>query len=121
MRISDWSSDVCSSDLPLAKARFVDVLRFIWHKPALIFLIAGCSLLGLISISLGSWAASFFVRVHGLSLSEVGLLLGIFGGLGGVVAPAVYGKLGDTLLPRNPPWPLRSERRWVGQECVRQC
>ncbi|MBN8842913.1 MAG: MFS transporter [Sphingomonadales bacterium] len=92
---------------PVAKARFVDVLRFIWHKPALIFLISGCSLLGLISISLGAWAASFFVRVHGLSLSEVGLLIGIFGGLGGVVAPAVYGKLGDTLLMRNPAWPLR--------------
>src|SRR3546814_20510092 len=90
------------STAPLAKARFVDVLRFIWHKPALIFLIAGCSLLGLISISLGSWAASFFVRVHGLSLSEVGLLIGIFGGLGGVVAP-------------------RSEERRVGTGGVRTC
>lgn len=88
-------------------SQFRDVLLYLRHNPALIFLIAGCSLLGLISISLGSWAASFFVRVHGLSLSEVGLLIGIFGGLGGVVAPALYGKIGDSLLARNPAWPLR--------------
>ena len=63
--------------------------------------------MALISISLGAWAASFFVRIHGLSLAEVGLLVGIFGGMGGVVAPAVYGKLGDSLIPRYAGWPLR--------------
>lgn len=94
-------------DEALAAPRVGEVLAFLAHKPALLFLIAGCSLLGLISISLGAWAASFFVRVHGLPLSQVGLLVGIFGGLGGVVAPAVYGKLGDTLLVRNPAWPMR--------------
>src|SRR3546814_2930346 len=33
MRISDWSSDVCSSDLAEAAARTRDCLRFYWNAP----------------------------------------------------------------------------------------
>lgn len=88
-------------------AGMMAALRFVARKPALLLLIAGCALMGLISISLGAWAASFFVRVHGLSLSEVGTLIGLFGGIGGVVSPALYGKLADILMVKHPAWPLR--------------
>lgn len=88
-------------------AGMIAAMRFVAHKPALLLLMTGCALMGLISISLGAWAASFFVRVHGLSLAEVGTLIGVFGGVGGVVAPALYGKLGDTLMVRHPAWPVR--------------
>lgn len=102
----EMDGDIPDDERP-EKASFIAVLVFLGRKPALIFLIGGCSMLGLISISLGAWAASFFVRVHELSLTEVGLLIGVFGGAGGVLAPLIYGKLSDTLSLRDPAWPLR--------------
>jgi MFS family permease len=101
------SMEGADSEGRLPRARFPEVLVFLGRNPALILLIAGCAMLGLISISIGTWAASFFIRVHGMDLAEVGLLIGIFGGLGGVVAPAVYGRVGDILAKRDAAWPLR--------------
>ena len=76
---------------------FLAVLRYLVANPALILLIMGAALMGLVSISLGAWATSFFIRVHDFSLTEVGLLIGLVGGAGGMLSPPLYGWIGDRM------------------------
>src|SRR3546814_12467921 len=91
MRISDWSSDVCSSDLPLSQ-RFSYYLSVILVGPVLVFSSIGIS-------------ASF------MSTDVVSTVSAIepFGTL-----IALAGRLLPFVL-------VRSEARRVGQECVSTC
>src|SRR3546814_14088323 len=105
MRISDWSSDVCSSDLeraivlppgpPLRAAR--RRRRMVAHH---IFTPA---------LALAASALAF-------STPASAQLLGGSGGLGGGLGGSLGGTLGSTL--GHPPGPIRSEGRRVGQVCV---
>ena len=56
---------------------------------------------------LGTWAPSFLIRVHGLSLTEAGLMLGMVGSLGGLVGAICGGALCDRLVRRDHRWQLR--------------
>lgn len=83
-----------------------EVAAFLWRKPALVCLIIGGSLIGLVSIAMGAWSGSFFIRSHGLGLKETGLILGVGGGLSAMIAAPAYGWLADRLVRRAPHWPL---------------
>src|SRR3546814_3128498 len=66
MRISDWSSDVCSSDLFLLDRRgFYG------------FLYLGFGLHVIAVFAMPAWAPTWLVRQYGLPLSEVGVRFGI--------------------------------------------
>ncbi len=54
----------------------------------------------------GNFAASLYLRVHGLSLTEVGLLLAVAGGLSGMIGTFLGGYLGDRLGARDKRWYL---------------
>ena len=54
----------------------------------------------------GNFAASLYLRIHGLSLTEVGLLLAIAGGLSGMIGTFLGGYLGDKLAVRDKRWYL---------------
>jgi predicted MFS family arabinose efflux permease len=51
-----------------------------------------------------AWAASFFVRVHGLSLAAAGLYLAIVVGLFGALGTLLGGRLVDRLQRRHAAW-----------------
>lgn len=90
-----------------AAPKLREVAAFLIRKPALICLMFAGALIGLVAISLGVWSSSFFIRVHGLELAQVGLILGIGGGLCPLIAPPAAGWLADRLGRRSPRWPLR--------------
>src|SRR3546814_976644 len=113
MRISDWSSDVCSSDLA------------IWPAAVLIGLPAA---LVILQPDLGTALMSVFGGVTVMFLA--GLPLWLFLGGGGLIAaalPIVFSRLHDyqqkrVLIFLDPESdPLRSEERRVGKECVSTC
>lgn len=54
----------------------------------------------------GNFAPSFMVRNHGLEMAEVGVVLAIFGGGGGLVGTFLGGYLADRLGPRDQRWYL---------------
>src|SRR3546814_10964810 len=91
MRISDWSSDVCSSDLA------------IWPAAVLIGLPAA---LVILQPDLGTALMIVFGGVPVMFLA--GLPLWLFLGGGGLIAAAL-------------PIVFRSEERRVGKECVSTC
>jgi MFS family permease len=83
-----------------------EAVRFLLREPALLCVMAGGAMIGLIAITLGVWTGSFFIRVHGLDVKQAGLLLGLGALLPAVAAPS-FGWLADRLALRNPAWPLR--------------
>src|SRR3546814_13274213 len=91
MRISDWSSDVCSSDLPL---------------------LLGVAFLSIGDYSLFSWAPAAISREHGWSPGEIGAAFGLIASVAGVAGAFAGGALSDV---------ARSEERRVGKECVSTC
>ena len=54
----------------------------------------------------GNFAASLYLRIHGLSLTEVGLLLALAGGLSGMIGTFLGGYIGDKLAVRDKRWYL---------------
>ncbi len=79
-----------------------ETFLFLFRNPGLICLILGCGILGMISITMGAWAGSFFIRIHHLNLPQVGLILGFGGGGAAAVSPLLFGWLGDRLGQRDP-------------------
>ncbi len=55
----------------------------------------------------GAWMPSFFMRVHGLSLVEAGMVLGLGGTVGGMLGGVVGGMLADRMAQRHPSWQLK--------------
>ncbi len=54
----------------------------------------------------GNFSASYYLRNHELSLTEVGLLLAVAGGLSGMIGTFLGGYLGDRLAVRDKRWYL---------------
>ncbi len=67
-------------------ATILEVFKFLLNRPAFINLAVGGGLTAFVGYGLVTWAPTFFVRSHGMSLTEagfwLGLVLGIPGGLG---------------------------------------
>ena len=87
-------------------ASIPEVLRFLIATPALLCVMFGGATIGLIAITLGAWTGSFFIRIYGLDLKQVGLLLGLGAVAPALAAPAI-GWLADKLAARDRSWPLK--------------
>ncbi len=84
-----------------------EVIAFLLRSPGFLCIIVGSALVSLVSVASGMWAGSFFIRIHHLSLTEVGLILGLGGGLFGAFAPPISGYIADRLAGRDERWTLR--------------
>ena len=86
--------------------KIMEVLGFLVRSPAILCIILAGACIGLISIALGAWTSSFYIRVHGLGLKQVGLIIGLAGGACGLTAPPLFGWLADRAVVRSPILPL---------------
>src|SRR3546814_4524257 len=101
MRISDWSSDVCSSDLFVAAA-YRDLLKFIRTQPRFFLShYAGFGLASCVVTGLGTWYAAFMGRTFGWNFGEIGLALGLIMGGCGIVGPLISGRSIDAMVRRG--------------------
>lgn len=78
----------------------------IWRIPAFSLIAIAASMVALSSIGMASWTPSFLIRVHGLSLVEAGLILGICGVIAGTSGAFVGGLLCDRLSVIDKRWQL---------------
>jgi predicted MFS family arabinose efflux permease len=81
-----------------------EVVRYLFAKPAYVFLLGAASFHAAAAYCMAHWAPTFLLRVHGMSLSEVGLWLGLLTGGAGASGALVGGMLSDRL--------ARGDRRW---------
>ena len=79
-------------------------LAYIFRLPSMRHVLIGSSLQTLFLAGAGAFHASFLQRVHGLTVTEVGLQLGLVAGLTGAVAVYGAGWLSERLERRDLRW-----------------
>lgn len=98
-------------DMPQAGAEsslsMREVLARLWNDPSIRALALASSAVALFTFGAGAWMPSFFIRVHGLTLMQAGIALGVGGPLGGIAGSILGGMLADRLALRNHSWQLR--------------
>ena len=82
-------------------------LMSLWRIPAFAILSFATGFTALAGYGMGTWFPSFLIRVHGLSLTEAGLILGVVGTLGALIGAVFGGILCDKLASRDARWQLR--------------
>jgi MFS family permease len=87
--------------------RIREVLLHLWRDPATRTLALASSAAAVSNFALAAWTPSFFIRVHGLSLIEVGIGMGLGGTLGGIAGSISGGMLADRLVARHRSWQLK--------------
>ncbi|MFK7896290.1 MAG: spinster family MFS transporter [Myxococcota bacterium] len=81
-----------------------EFLRFIQKRPSIRHMLAGSAAQTLFLAGAGAFHASFLMRVHGFSLTEAGLALGLIAGFAGGAAVMLAGTLADRLGQRDLRW-----------------
>lgn len=89
---------------PAADESILFVLRYLGSKPAFVCLMIAASFHAIAAYAAIIWTPTFYVRVHGMSLSQVGLWLGLVSGVGGALGALGGGLLSDRL--------GRDDKRW---------
>ncbi len=95
------SQHIGEGDVP-----FVTVLKTLFSRPAYAHLVLAVTIAVFASIASIQWAPAFFMRSHGLTLTQVGAVTGFVNGVGQVVALIIGGVLADRLARRDLRWQL---------------
>ncbi len=82
-------------------------VKGIFALPSFFSIALGVGFAAIPGYGLGVWSPSFLVRVHGMSLVDAGLWLGIIGVVGGSIGTIFSGLLVDKLAVRDARWQLR--------------
>ena len=71
-----------------------------FRSRAFIYAAVGFPTISLVAYAFGGWAPPYFMRVHGISATEAGVVLGISFALGGWLGVTLGGVVADRLKPR---------------------
>ena len=82
-------------------------IRQISALPAFLTIALGVGMTAVAGYGLGVWSPSFMIRVHGLTLVEAGLYLGLIGVFGGILGTLLSAVLVDRLAQQDARWQLR--------------
>jgi predicted MFS family arabinose efflux permease len=90
-----------TTEVPL---RLSAALRFIGTQRSLLHVIAGTTLTVFVVSGVGTWAASFFIRYHGFRLAEIGPIMALATGAGGLIGTLAGGVIADRLALHDARW-----------------
>ncbi len=79
-------------------------LRLIWSNKALRHVLIAFPFASFVAYGTGAWGPAFFIRVHGLNLTDISLTFGPILGAAAIVGTLLGGKLTDHLSQRNERW-----------------
>ena len=82
--------------------RWWDLLR----KPSYLAIVSGAACVSVAGYSLTTFAPAYLIRVHHMSLGEVGVHYGIASGVTGILGLLIIGRVADQLSGRDPRWLL---------------
>jgi len=81
-----------------------EVAGLLWNRRSFRHMAIGAGLQAFVLYSMASWMASFIIRSHGMSTSELGLWLAMILGVGGAIGVLGGGIIGDRLILRDKRW-----------------
>lgn len=76
------------------------------RQPAVVWMMIAFCFMSMAAYSLGAFGPSFLIRIHGLSVGEAGLRLGVLNGVTGIAALLLTGWLSARLHRRDRRWGL---------------
>ncbi len=82
----------------------VEAFRFLWQQRSYVHLQLGGALHAAAAYGVGVWVVPFFMRVHGLELTQATTMLGIAAIFIGIPGMLLGGWLADRLSPRDQRW-----------------
>ncbi|PLW83371.1 MFS transporter [Kineobactrum sediminis] len=97
-----WDSALETAQRPTLAETMV-VLR---ERPSFWYIALGCSLMAFVSYGVGNFFPSFLIRIHSLSIGQVGIVLALVSGISGAVGTYLGGYLGDRFGAHDPRWYL---------------
>jgi MFS family permease len=87
-------------------AAFGDVLNILWTRKCFRHIAMGCALHAFVTYGLSAFMPIFLMRVHAMPIEQVGVILGLVAGIGGMLGTYGGGYLSDKLANRS------GEQRW---------
>ncbi len=84
----------------------LSVVKILLKRKALFHLTLGLSVGSFATYGLTQWIPAFFIRSHGLSLTQIGVWSGLAVGIGGILGVLAGGATAVKLLPRDRRWEL---------------
>ena len=81
-----------------------EAVRFLLAQRSYLWLNVAGTFSAVLGYGYGVWGPTFLARVHGMSLAEIGIWLGVLGASGGIVGTYLGGALSDRLTPRDVRW-----------------
>lgn len=84
----------------VAPAKFGEVATILWSSVAFRHMSLACALHAFVTYGLGAFIPIFLVRVHAMPIQQIGTLLGLVAGLGGILGTWAGGYLSDKLANR---------------------
>ena len=73
----------------------------IWRTPAMRYLYCGCAMAAMVGYGVSAWVPAFLVRSHGLSMTQVGILMAAVSGVMGISGTLTGGYLYDRIARRS--------------------
>lgn len=89
------------------KASFKDTMAVLAQRPSFWWIALGCSTASFVGYGNGNFFPSLLIRNYGLSVTEVGVVLGIIGGTTGMLGTFLGGYLADRWGEKDKRWYVR--------------
>jgi predicted MFS family arabinose efflux permease len=83
---------------------FMETFVYMWRLPALRHILIASTLIIIVGYGAVAWLPSYFIRVHGMSATQVGGILALMIGLGGGLGTALGGIVADRLGKKDVRW-----------------
>jgi len=95
-----------SKEAAAHKPTLGETLRTLSSLKSFWYIAAGCGMTAFVGYGNGNFTPSFMMRIHELSVAQVGIVLALFGGMAGLVGTFLGGFLADRLAVRDKRWYL---------------
>lgn len=97
-------SDDTHSEGETVAPPLMTTVKHIWQTPSLRQLFIGSTLIIIVGYGAVAWLPSYFIRVHGMSATQIGGILALMVGLGGAVGTTLGGVAADKMGKKDVRW-----------------
>ncbi|MCQ4346922.1 MFS transporter [Pseudomonas stutzeri] len=91
---------------PLPRETWWQTLGLLLQTPGFLWIVLTGSAAAIAGYAIGTWAPSFLIRSHGLSLQEAGILVGVVGGTCSAIGTVTCGWFTDRMVRRDAGWQI---------------
>ena len=98
-------SDTLAGESPVGQAPpLMETFSLMWQTAALRQILIGSTLVIIVGYGAVAWLPSYFIRVHGMTATQVGGILALMIGVGGAIGTTLGGVVADRLGKRDVRW-----------------